>query len=144
MKEVQAYRLIPVNKTFHQFSYILRVHTWLSKRHRFWLKGIKAGMRNTTCHKLWTVSRHTRHIIRKYIKAYSYYTWFLCSSIYLYGEKSCRSQWSRGKSVGFGGSLAGIVGSKPAGLWVFVCCERCVLSGRGFVTSRSLVQRSPT
>ena len=28
-------------------------------------------------------------------------------------------------------SLAGIVGSNPAGAWMSVCCECCVLSGRG-------------
>jgi hypothetical protein len=27
-------------------------------------------------------------------------------------------------------STAGIVGSNPAGAWMFVCCECCVLSGR--------------
>jgi len=30
-----------------------------------------------------------------------------------------------------GRSLAGIVGSNPAWAWISVCCERCVLSGRG-------------
>jgi hypothetical protein len=28
-------------------------------------------------------------------------------------------------------SPAGIVGSNPAGAWISVCCECCVLSGRG-------------
>ena len=30
------------------------------------------------------------------------------------------------------------------GAWKFVCCECCVLRGRGLCTSWSLVQRSPT
>jgi len=30
-----------------------------------------------------------------------------------------------------GRSLAGIARSNPAGAWMFVCCECCVLSGRG-------------
>jgi len=30
-----------------------------------------------------------------------------------------------------GRSLAGIVGSNPAGSWMSVCCEYSVLSGRG-------------
>ena len=29
------------------------------------------------------------------------------------------------------GSLAGIAGSSPAGVWMSVCCECCVLLGRG-------------
>jgi len=32
-------------------------------------------------------------------------------------------------------SLARIVGSIPAGSWMFVFCERCVLSGRGLALS---------
>jgi len=31
-----------------------------------------------------------------------------------------------------GHSLAGIAGSNPAGAWMSVCCECCMLSGRGF------------
>jgi len=39
-----------------------------------------------------------------------------------------------------GPSLAGIAGSNPAGAWMLVCCEWCVLSGRslciGLITRR--------
>jgi len=42
-----------------------------------------------------------------------------------------------------GRSLAGIAGSNPA-MGMGVCRECCVFSRRGYATSRSLVQRSPT
>jgi hypothetical protein len=38
---------------------------------------------------------------------------------------------ARSKAKVFGRSLAEIVGSNPTGAWIFVCCEYCVLSGRG-------------
>ena len=39
---------------------------------------------------------------------------------------------ARSKACLYGGSLAGIVGSNPAGgVWMSVCVECCVLSGRG-------------
>ena len=37
----------------------------------------------------------------------------------------------RSKARVCGRSLAGIAGSNPAGAWKFVCCECCMLSGRG-------------
>ena len=37
----------------------------------------------------------------------------------------------RSKVLVFGRSAAEIVGSIPPGSWMFVCCECCVLSGRG-------------
>jgi len=38
---------------------------------------------------------------------------------------------ARSKAWVCGSSLAGIVGSNPAGAWMSVCVECCVLSGRG-------------
>ena len=38
---------------------------------------------------------------------------------------------ARSEAWVYGRSLAGIVGSKPAGAWMSVCVEGCVLSGRG-------------
>jgi hypothetical protein len=37
----------------------------------------------------------------------------------------------RSKARVYGRSLAWIAGSNPAGVWMFVCCKCCVLSGRG-------------
>ena len=37
----------------------------------------------------------------------------------------------RSKTMVYGRSLAGIAGSNPAGAWISVFCECCVLSGRG-------------
>ena len=37
---------------------------------------------------------------------------------------------SRSRALACGRSLAGIEGSNPAGAWMFVCCECCVLSGK--------------
>jgi hypothetical protein len=48
---------------------------------------------------------------------------------------------ARSKAWVCGRSLAGIAGSNPAGDMT-VCCECCVLSGRGLFVG--LVQRSPT
>ena len=50
----------------------------------------------------------------------------------------------RSKAWVCGRSLAGIVGSNPAGAWVSVSCECCVLSGRGLSSGWSHVHRSPT
>jgi len=56
-----------------------------------------------------------------------------------------RSQWPRGPR---GGSTAArLLGMRvriSQGAWMFVCCECCVLSGRGLCDGLSLVQRSPT
>jgi hypothetical protein len=43
------------------------------------------------------------------------------------------STWlaSRSKSCVCDRSLAGIAGSNPVGVWMFVCCDCCVLSGKG-------------
>jgi hypothetical protein len=41
-------------------------------------------------------------------------------------------------------SLVGTAGSNPAVEWISLTCEFCVLSGRGFLSVWSLVQRSPT
>ena len=38
---------------------------------------------------------------------------------------------ARSKAQVYGRSLSAIVGSNPTGAWMFVCCECCVLSGRG-------------
>jgi hypothetical protein len=38
---------------------------------------------------------------------------------------------ARSKASVCGRSPAGITGSNPAGAWRFLCCECCVLSGRG-------------
>ena len=38
---------------------------------------------------------------------------------------------ARSKALVYGRSPAEIVGSNPTGSWMFVCCEFCVLSGRG-------------
>jgi hypothetical protein len=38
---------------------------------------------------------------------------------------------ARSKAWVYGRSLAGIVGSNLTGAWMSVCCECCVLSGRG-------------
>ena len=38
---------------------------------------------------------------------------------------------ARAKALVYGRSPAEIVGSNPTGAWMFVCCECCVLSGRG-------------
>ena len=38
---------------------------------------------------------------------------------------------ARSKAQVCGRSPAEIVGSNPTGAWIFVCCECCVLSGRG-------------
>ena len=43
----------------------------------------------------------------------------------------CRSQSYAVKAWVCGFSLAGIMGSNPAGAWMSVCYECCVLSGRG-------------
>ena len=37
---------------------------------------------------------------------------------------------ARSKAFVCGSSLAGIAGSNPAGAWISVSCECCVLSGR--------------
>ena len=43
-----------------------------------------------------------------------------------------RGQWPRCLQERVcGRSIAGIVFSNPAGSWISVCCECCVLSGRG-------------
>ena len=38
---------------------------------------------------------------------------------------------ARSKAWVYGRSPAAIVGSNPTGEWIFVCCECCVLSGKG-------------
>jgi len=38
---------------------------------------------------------------------------------------------ARSKAYVYGRSPAGIVGSNPTGAWIIVCCECCVLAGRG-------------
>jgi len=38
---------------------------------------------------------------------------------------------ARSKAWFCGRSFAGIVSSNPAGAWMFVCCDCCVVSGRG-------------
>jgi hypothetical protein len=38
---------------------------------------------------------------------------------------------ARSKAYVYGRSPAVIVGSNPTGAWMFICCLRCVLSGRG-------------
>ena len=44
----------------------------------------------------------------------------------------CRSLWPRDLKAWVCSRLfAGIVDSSPAGRWRFVCCDCCVLSGRG-------------
>ena len=39
---------------------------------------------------------------------------------------------ARSKARVCGRSLVEIVGSNPTGAWISVCCECCVLSGKGF------------
>ena len=54
----------------------------------------------------------------------------LCIKFYIY--KSCRSQWPRG--LRRRSAAARLLRSwvwMPLGAWMFVCCECCVLSGRG-------------
>ena len=43
--------------------------------------------------------------------------------------RACRSQWPRGLRV----LACWIVGSNAAGVWIFLSCECCVLSGRGLL-----------
>jgi hypothetical protein len=51
----------------------------------------------------------------------------MCLYLYLPNRTAARSKaWASGPS------LAGIAGSNPAGAWMLVCCEWCVLSGRSF------------
>jgi hypothetical protein len=51
---------------------------------------------------------------------------------------------ARSKTLVCARSRAEIVGSNPAGGMDVVCCECCVLSGRGLCDGWSLVQSSPT
>jgi hypothetical protein len=44
----------------------------------------------------------------------------------------------------YGRSLVGIVGSNPAGAWMSVSCECCVLSGRGLCDGLIPRPESPT
>ena len=49
-----------------------------------------------------------------------------------YGYKTCRSQWPRGpRRKSTAARLLRLCVRIPPGAWVFVCCECCVLSGRG-------------
>jgi hypothetical protein len=44
----------------------------------------------------------------------------------------CRSQWPRGlRRRSAAARLLGLWVRNPLGAWMFVCCECCVLSGRG-------------
>ena len=57
----------------------------------------------------------------------------------------CRSQWSRGLRRRYAAArLLRPWVRIPPGAWMFVCCECCVLSGRGLGEGWSLIQRSPT
>jgi hypothetical protein len=60
-----------------------------------------------------------------------------------YGKS--RSQCPRGLRRGSAAvRLLGLWVRIPPGAWMSVCCECCVLSGRGLCVGWSLVQRSPT
>ena len=53
----------------------------------------------------------------------------ICHSVWVV---ACRSQWPRGLRLR--SAAAGLLGPWvriPPGAWMFVCCECCVLSGRG-------------
>ena len=54
-----------------------------------------------------------------------FYFIFVCDLI-------CRSQWPRGlRRMSFSALLLKLWVRFPPGAWLFVCCECCVLSGRG-------------
>ena len=56
----------------------------------------------------------------------------VCSNFKTVGKWRCRSRWPRGlwrKSAA--ARLLGLWVRIPPGAWTFVCCECCVLSGRG-------------
>ena len=59
----------------------------------------------------------------------------ICSNLYRSLLKTIRYFYipvaARSRAWVCGSSLAGIVGSNPAGSWISVSCECCVLSGRG-------------
>ena len=50
---------------------------------------------------------------------------------YFYGADTCQSQWPRGlRRRSAAARLLRLLFRIPAGAWLSVCCERCVLSGR--------------
>ena len=56
----------------------------------------------------------------------------LIMGFFLTRRKRCRSQWPRGLSRRSGAArLLRSWVRIPPGAWIFVCCEHCVLSGRG-------------
>ena len=67
--------------------------------------------------------------------------WFACMNIIFYQgcpgnyftyTKACRSQWPRGlRRESAAARLLRLWVRIPPGAWMFVCCECCVLSGRG-------------
>jgi len=56
-----------------------------------------------------------------------------------------RTQCSRGLGRGpVAAHLLELLLPIPLGVWMFFCCECCVLSGRGLCVGWSLIQRTPT
>ena len=57
---------------------------------------------------------------------------YINNILYIVSTPTCRSQWPRG--LRRGSATARLLRSWlriPPGAWMFVCCECCVLSGRG-------------
>ena len=84
-----------------------------------------------TFRRLWRLTPDIRTV-----RAATVLNWGLCSStcVYLRFTKSLqrRSQWPRGlRRRSTAARLRRLWVRIPLGAWTFVCCEYCVLSGRG-------------
>ena len=64
---------------------------------------------------------------------YIYIYWNIHILLYTILYVLCRSQWPRGlrRRSAAARLLRSWVRIPPGGAWMFVCCECCVLSGRG-------------
>jgi len=77
----------------------------------------------------------TVHLVRFIIqtnKCTTYIYIYINNILYIVSTPTCRSQWPRG--LRRGSATARLLRSWlriPPGAWMFVCCECCVLSGRG-------------
>ena len=67
------------------------------------------------------------HTFQLFINCSTRYSYFTISNM-----SYCRSQWPRGiKRRSLAARLLRLWVRIPPGAWIFVCCECCVLSGRG-------------
>ena len=73
------------------------------------------------------------NVLKDYSKAF-FFLWFVgVNSVFLsINVFKCRSQWPRGlRRRSLATRLLRLWVRIPPGAWMFVCCECCVLSGRG-------------